>query len=108
MPSSLIGCSYCRRRRRHSNSTVCHLVGNTVELFFSSSSNLPVMIHWLLLVCAQSPDTVQARIQKEVDDVVGSDRMPTWEDRKLMPFTMASILEITRWKVTEPIGMPRG
>lgn len=87
---------------------VCHLVGNTVELFFSSSSNLPVMIHWLLLVCAQSPDTVQARIQKEVDDVVGSDRMPTWEDRKLMPFTMASILEITRWKVTEPIGMPRG
>ncbi|CAN8016019.1 unnamed protein product [Ixodes persulcatus] len=25
-----------------------------------------------------------------------------------MPFTMASVLEITRWKVMIPIGMPRG
>ncbi|CAN8016351.1 unnamed protein product, partial [Ixodes persulcatus] len=87
---------------------VCHLVANTVELFFGSSSNVPVMIHWLLLVCAQNPERVQARIQKEVDDVVGRDRQPTWEDRKAMPFTMASVLEITRWKVTEPIGLPRG
>ncbi|XP_042146240.1 cytochrome P450 2J3-like [Ixodes scapularis] len=87
---------------------VCHLVFNTVELFFGSSSNVPVLMHWLLQVCAQNPERVQARIQKEVDDVVGRDRQPTWEDRKAMPFTMASVLEITRWKVTEPIGLPRG
>ncbi|EEC10606.1 conserved hypothetical protein [Ixodes scapularis] len=88
--------------------SLCHLVFNTVELFFGSSSNVPVLMHWLLLVCAQNPERVQARIQKEVDDVVGRDRQPTWEDRKAMPFTMASVLEITRWKVTEPIGLPRG
>ncbi|KAG0434137.1 hypothetical protein HPB47_019336, partial [Ixodes persulcatus] len=86
---------------------VCHLVANTVELFFGSSSNVPVLVHWLLLVCAQNPERVQARIQKEIDDVVGHDRQPTWEDRKAMPFTMASVLEITRWKVTLPITLPR-
>ncbi|XP_042146762.1 cytochrome P450 2H2-like isoform X1 [Ixodes scapularis] len=85
-----------------------HLLGNTAELFLGAASNAPSLIHWLLLVCAQNPDTVQARIQKEVDDVVGRHRQPTWEDRKAMPFTMASVLEMTRWKVMIPIGMPRG
>ncbi|CAN7942109.1 unnamed protein product [Ixodes hexagonus] len=85
-----------------------HLLGNTAELFLGAASNAPSLIHWLLLVCAQYPDRVQARVQKEVDDAVGRERQPTWEDRRAMNFTMACVLEITRWKVMIPIGMPRG
>lgn len=87
---------------------VSHLLGNSLELISGSATNTPALIHWLLVVCAHNPDRVQARIQKEVDDVVGRQRQPTWEDRKAMPFTMASVLEITRWKATTPFPMPRG
>ncbi|KAG0443830.1 hypothetical protein HPB47_014486, partial [Ixodes persulcatus] len=85
-----------------------YLLGNTAELLLGSASNSPSLIHWLLLVCAQNPDRIQAKIQKEIDDVVGRQRQPTWEDRKAMPFTMASVIEITRWKVILAIGLPRG
>uniref|UniRef100_A0A905FYE6 Uncharacterized protein n=1 Tax=Ixodes scapularis TaxID=6945 RepID=A0A905FYE6_IXOSC len=85
-----------------------YLLGNIAELLLGSASNSPSLIHWLLLVCAQNPDRIQAKIQKEVDDVVGRQRQPTWEDRKAMPFTMASVIEITRWKVILAIGLPRG
>ncbi|CAN8004700.1 unnamed protein product [Ixodes hexagonus] len=78
------------------------------ELFLGSVVNAPALIHWLLLVCAQNPDRIEARIQKEIDNFVGHERQPTWEDSTAMPFTMASVLEITRWKVNIPVGMPRG
>ncbi|XP_040066552.3 cytochrome P450 2J2-like [Ixodes scapularis] len=98
------------KRQHDSNSAFReqYLLGNIAELLLGSASNSPSLIHWLLLVCAQNPDKIQAKIQKEVDDVVGRQRQPTWEDRKAMPFTMASVIEITRWKVILAIGLPRG
>ncbi|KAH9379771.1 hypothetical protein HPB48_017651 [Haemaphysalis longicornis] len=64
-------------------------------------------VYWNLLVNANNPDTIQARVQKEIDDVVGSERSPTWEDRKRMPFTLACIWEVDRWKTGSPLGVAR-
>ncbi|KAL3209675.1 hypothetical protein MRX96_038097 [Rhipicephalus microplus] len=52
--------------------------------------------------------TVQARVQREIDEVVGRERQPTWEDKNKMPYTMACIWEMYRWKTVSPLGVPRG
>ncbi|XP_077535569.1 cytochrome P450 2U1-like [Haemaphysalis longicornis] len=62
---------------------------------------------WLLLVFAKHPDTIQSMIQREIDGVVGSERRPTWEDRKQMPYTLACIWEVERWKTATPLGLAR-
>ncbi|XP_077531289.1 cytochrome P450 2A9-like [Haemaphysalis longicornis] len=51
-------------------------------------------------------DTFQRRVQQEIDDIVGPHRCPTWGDRKSMPFTLAWLWEVERWKLA-PISVPR-
>lgn len=41
------------------------------------------------------PD-VQAKAQQEIDAVVGSDRMPTWDDWNSLPYTRALMKETFR------------
>ncbi|KAL1415356.1 hypothetical protein MTO96_029466 [Rhipicephalus appendiculatus] len=64
-------------------------------------------IQWHMVKHAMEPDTLQARVQREIDEVIGRERRPTWEDRLRMPFTMASVWEMDRWKTSTPLGVPR-
>lgn len=41
--------------------------------------------------------SVQEKIHAELDRIVGSDRPPTLEDQKDMPYLGAAVLEILRW-----------
>lgn len=84
-----------------------HLLGNAVDIYIAGTSTPASFIHWLLAVCAQKPDTVQSRIQREIDDHVGRERQPAWEDCKKMHFTMASVFEILRWKNPLPVTNAR-
>ncbi|KAJ7149510.1 cytochrome P450 [Mycena crocata] len=47
----------------------------------------------------------QARVQAELDAIVGRDRAPTLEDRDMLPQTMAFMLETFRWKPALPLGI---
>jgi cytochrome P450 len=49
------------------------------------------------------PD-VQRKAQEEIDRVVGSDRLPTFADRELLPYVDALSKELMRWHVVAPIG----
>ncbi|CAN7986556.1 unnamed protein product [Ixodes hexagonus] len=82
-----------------------YLIGNVVSLFVAGSSSVSSFVHWHMLNCAQSGDTVQRRIQEEIDRVVGRERQPTWEDRHQMPYTVAAIWEMYRCKPT--LNLPR-
>ena len=50
------------------------------------------------------PD-VQRRAQIELDALLGQDRLPTFDDRPLLPFIDAIVLEVLRWNVITPLGM---
>ncbi|KAG6809717.1 hypothetical protein H0H92_015024 [Tricholoma furcatifolium] len=54
-----------------------------------------------VLACILYPDWV-VTAQKEIDAVVGSDRMPSLQDRPHLPYVEAVIREIHRWR---PAGM---
>lgn len=46
----------------------------------------------------------QAKAQREIDTVVGLERLPTAEDRKNLPYTERLVNEVLRWQPSLPIG----
>lgn len=84
-----------------------YLTSAVLSLFAGGSNPTALVIHWHLLNCAANPDTVQLEIQREIDDVIGRERDPSSKDQNRMPFTMAAIWEMQRWRTIAPFGMPR-
>ena len=49
---------------------------------------------------------VQAKAQAELDTIVGSTRLPTFEDRSSLPYITAIAKESIRWQSIAPLGIP--
>jgi len=47
---------------------------------------------------------VQERAQKEIEAVVGSERLPDFDDRNKLPFVSAIAKEVLRWHPPTPQG----
>lgn len=60
---------------------------------------------WFVLAMALYPE-VQEKAQREIDAVVGTNRLPTVEDRANMPYIERILTEIVRWHPTAPLGVP--
>ncbi|GIY18586.1 cytochrome P450 18a1 [Caerostris darwini] len=74
--------------------------------FGAGSDTVRVTVDWLMLTCAAYPQ-VQKRIHAEIDEVIGHDRFPTWQDHLAMPYTDAAIAELMRWKSIVPLNVMR-
>lgn len=57
----------------------------------------------LLLALASNPE-VQRKAHAELDAVVGSDRLPSIDDRDALPYVQAIVKEIARWFTVVPMG----
>ena len=57
-----------------------------------------------LLAMLLFPD-VQKRVQEEIDSVVGSDRLPTLDDRERLPFIDTMVKEVLRWHPVASTGI---
>ena len=49
---------------------------------------------------------VQERAKLELDDVVGPDRLPNFDDFNSLPYIQAILLESVRWIPVTPLGLP--
>ena len=47
---------------------------------------------------------VQKKAQAEIDDVIGPNRLPQFEDRPCLPYINAVVKEVVRWHLAGPIG----
>ncbi|CAE7159548.1 unnamed protein product [Rhizoctonia solani] len=48
----------------------------------------------------------QKLAQKEIDEVLGKDRLPTLADRDSLPYVEALYKEVLRWQPLGPLGVP--
>jgi len=48
---------------------------------------------------------VAKRARAELDEVVGTDRLPTFEDRESLPYINALVKEVFRWYTVVPAGL---
>ena len=49
---------------------------------------------------------VQRRAHRQLDDVIGPDRLPNFGDRESLPYIAAIIKESLRWIIVAPLGVP--
>ena len=56
-----------------------------------------------MMAMALHPET-QRRAQEEIDRVIGSERLPTINDRAHLPYVNAVIKETMRWRPAVPMG----
>lgn len=57
----------------------------------------------LFLALTLYPD-VKKRAQRELDSVLGRDRLPTFDDRPRLPYIDALCKEVLRWRMVVPLG----
>ena len=51
------------------------------------------------------PD-VQAKAQRELENVIGNDRLPNFDDRPSLPYIEALLKELLRWRPVLPLCLP--
>jgi len=79
------------------------IVKGTLIQFVAAGTQLPnFILRWALLYMIAYPE-IQAKIQKELDEVVGTEQKPSFRDRSKLPFTEACINEIFRHSSTTTI-----
>ena len=63
------------------------------------------MMRAFFLAMALYPE-VQKKAQKELDAVVGAERLPDFSDRPSLPYVSALVKELLRWHPATPMGVP--
>lgn len=75
------------------------------DIFGASQDTLSTALQWLFLIFTRYPD-VQVRVQAELDEVVGRDRLPCMDDQPKLPYVMAFLYETLRFSSFVPITIP--
>uniref|UniRef100_A0A8C3Y0J0 CP2J2 protein n=1 Tax=Catharus ustulatus TaxID=91951 RepID=A0A8C3Y0J0_CATUS len=83
-----------------------HLMACTLDLMFAGIETTSSTLRWALLFMAIHPE-IQARVQAEIDAVIGQARPPALEDRNNLHYTNAVIHEVQRKGNVVPFNVPR-
>jgi len=75
------------------------------DLCFGSTDTVSTTLQWALVELANHPE-IQNRVQREIDNVVPKDRLPSLDDKPRLPYTEAVILEIMRRRTVAPFLIP--
>ncbi|KAF8442121.1 cytochrome P450 [Boletus edulis BED1] len=77
----------------------------SMSVFIGTSDTLVSAIHAFFLAMVLFPE-VQTKARAELDEVVGSGRLPSISDRDFLPYVKAVCQEVLRWHSITPIAIP--
>jgi Cytochrome P450 len=92
-----LACSWCRYGAVPEHIRWEH---SWYELIFQTVSILLTFFLAMLM----NPEA-QAKAQEEIDRVIGTDRLPTFDDEAKLPYVSALSREVFRWQQVAPFGM---
>ncbi|KAG9316767.1 cytochrome P450 [Chiua virens] len=96
-----------RRNERNGNlPEVTLAIRNTSAVAYGAASETTwASLEVFLLAMVLYPD-IRRKAQKEIDAVVGNDRLPDFSDRPSLPYVEAVLQESLRWYPAVPLGLP--
>ncbi|KFQ40006.1 Cytochrome P450 2W1, partial [Mesitornis unicolor] len=78
-----------------------NVLASALDLLMAGTETTSTTLQWAILLLVKYPE-VQKKVHTEIERVLGPDTMPTFEDRKNMPFTNAVIHEVQRFVTLLP------
>ncbi len=76
-----------------------------MDLLLAGTDTSAQTVSWTLLLLANRPE-LQAKVHDELDGVIGSDALPTVDDRTRLPYTFACLAESMRYRTIGPLAVP--
>ncbi|KAH9849106.1 cytochrome P450 [Lenzites betulinus] len=80
------------------------LVKNVAMSMYGGGADTTVSTINTFFLCMTLYPEVQRKAQAEIEAVVGTDRLPTFDDRDSLPYIQAIFLEVLRWNNVAPLG----
>ncbi|KAJ7989080.1 hypothetical protein DPEC_G00315830 [Dallia pectoralis] len=79
--------------------------GTVTDLIGAGQDTMSTLLQWILLLLIKHPH-VQVRVQEQIDDVVGRDRLPNMDDKAGLAYLNAVIYETMRYTSFVPLTIP--
>ena len=73
------------------------------DLFIAGTDTTQITMRWALLILANDP-ILQQKIFEEIHENI-RDRMPTQNDKDILPLVYAFVLEVLRFRTPAPLGL---
>ncbi|NP_001268612.1 cytochrome P450 2C28 precursor [Mesocricetus auratus] len=108
-PRDFIDCFLIKMEKEkdnpHSEFTTESLMATVADVFVAGSETTSTTLRYGLLLLLKHKE-VTAKVQKEIDHVIGRDRSPCMQDRTRMPYTDAMVHEVQRYVNLIPNNVP--
>ncbi|XP_071976549.1 cytochrome P450 2W1-like [Engystomops pustulosus] len=73
-----------------------NFLASAFDLMLGGTETTSTTIQWGILLMMKHPD-IQKKAQDEIENVIGLERPPRWDDQKVLPYCLAVVHEVQRF-----------